>query len=106
MSKGAALKQDNGPQEFKGKKNIYVCDKCKGHVVTVDIDEGVTPFMIRCHATAFCKGEMKSSMYRVFDQDMRAGFEWYRPTAPEVVAPHLQPHVEQGGLLFRKVTSS
>lgn len=30
--------------------NVYVCEKCHGHTVTVDVDEGVTPFMIGCHA--------------------------------------------------------
>lgn len=30
--------------------NVYVCEKCGGHTVTVDVDEGVTPFMIGCHA--------------------------------------------------------
>lgn len=100
------IAQDNAtPQGFKGKKNIYVCEKCKGHIVTVDVDEGTSPFSISCHATALCDGWMKSSMYRVFDQDMRAGFEWYRPTAVDVVAPHLQSHVAQGGLLFRKASS-
>ena len=87
---------------FKGKKNIYTCDKCKGHIVTVDIDRGVTPFMVECKATLGCKGMMKSSMYCVFDQDMRADYEWYRPSA---VKPHLQHYVDQGGLLFRKARS-
>src|SRR5216684_4480443 len=88
---------------FQGKKNIYVCDTCKGHIVTVDRDRGVTPFMIECKATASCKGLMQSSMYRVFDQNMRADHEWYKPIAPEIVKPHLQPHVDQGGLLMRKI---
>ncbi len=88
---------------FQGKKNIYVCDTCKGHIVTVDSDAGTTPFLIECSATIFCKGLMKSSMYRVFDQDIRAGYEWYKPTAPEIVKPHLQHHVDQGGLLLRKI---
>lgn len=30
--------------------NVYVCRKCGGHTVTVDVDDGVTPFMIGCHA--------------------------------------------------------
>ena len=102
MNKEATATNDN--PTFKGKKNIYVCDTCKGHVVTMDRDHGVTPFMIECKATAFCNGMMKSSMYRVFDQDMRAGYEWYKPTAP--VAVHLQHHVDQGGLLLRKITLS
>lgn len=75
---------------FKGKKNIYTCDKCKGHVVTVDVDRGVTPFMIECKSTLGCKGMMRSSMYRVFDQDMRPDFEWYRPSAVEIVKPNLK----------------
>ena len=104
MSQAAQRKAE--PEGFKGKKNIYVCEKCKGHVVTVDVDHGVTPFMLACHATVFCTGMMKSSMYRVFDQDMRAGWEWYRPTAPEIVKPHLQHHVDQGGLLLRKAPSN
>jgi hypothetical protein len=100
----AAVK--TAPEGFKGKKNIYVCDKCKGHVVTVDKDEGTTPFMIECKATIFCEGMMKSSFYRVWDQTMCAGWEWYKPTAPEIVKPHLQHHVDQGGLLLRKASNS
>lgn len=30
--------------------NVYTCRECGGHTVTVDVDEGVTPFMIRCRA--------------------------------------------------------
>lgn len=89
---------------FKGKKNIYTCDKCKGHIVTVDVERGVTPFMVGCKATLDCKGMMKSSMYRVFDQDMRADYEWYRPSAAEVLKSHVKQHVDQGGLLLRKVS--
>lgn len=100
MAQAAQRKAE--PEGFKGKKNIYVCEKCKGHVVTVDVDEGTTPFTIACKATIFCDGWMKSSMYRVFDQDMRAGWQWYRPTAVEIVAPEARSHVEQGGLLLRK----
>ncbi|MCK1407638.1 hypothetical protein [Bradyrhizobium sp. 76] len=103
MSQAAQLKAE--PEGFQGKKNIYVCEKCKGHIVTVDIDRGVTPFTIDCKATVFCDGWMKSSMYRVFDQSMKASFEWYRPTAIEVLSPGAQHHVDQGGLLIRKATS-
>jgi hypothetical protein len=89
---------------FKGKKNIYTCDKCKGHIVTVDVDRGVTPFMTNCKATLNCKGMMTSSMYRVFDQNMRADYEWYRPSAIKVLKPHIKQHVEQGCLLLRKAS--
>ncbi len=90
------------PDSFQGKKNIYVCQKCRGHVVTVDIDNGVTPFIIGCWATDGCKGEMHSSFYRVFDQSMRADFEWYRPDETAEMTAHTLNHVRQGGLVLRE----
>lgn len=88
---------------FQGKANIYVCEVCRGHIVTRDRDNGTTPFMITCHATTSCKGMMKSSFYRVFDQDVREDYEWYRPSAVEVVPAQHRHHVSMGGLLLRKV---
>ncbi len=92
---------------FKGKKNIYTCEKCGGHIVTVDLDRGVTPFMVDCMATPACGGMMQSSMYRVFDQTMRADHEWYRPSdfALATMTPRVRRHVEHGGLLIRKRTA-
>lgn len=91
------------PAPFRGKKNIYVCQACFGHIVTVDRDAGVTPFMIRCEATPGCAGYMQSSMYRVFRQEIRATFEWYRPTVVQVLTDGEREHVGNGGLLLRKV---
>lgn len=93
------------PEGFKGKKNIYTCEKCKGHIVTVDLERGVTPFMIGCKSTVNCKGMMQSSMYRVFDQEMRADHEWYKPTAVQSLSPWERDHVSQGGLLLRKASN-
>lgn len=93
------------PEGFRGKKNIYVCLKCKGHIVTVDLERGVTPFMLRCRATVSCDGDMQSSMYRVFDQEIRADHEWYRPTAAEVLTAREREHVEKGGLLIRNASN-
>lgn len=90
----------SAPAGFNGKKNIYTCPKCGGHIVTVDTAEGVTPFMIPCEFG--CQENMKSSMYRVFDQGMRADYHWYRPSAAEVLPEGYRHHVEQGGLLLRK----
>ena len=39
------------PTRKYGYKNIYTCPKCGGQTVTIDVDEGVTPFMLRCRAT-------------------------------------------------------
>lgn len=89
--------------EPHGKRNIYTCDACFGHVVTVDLVEGVTPFLIGCKATPGCSGMMQSSMYRVFDQRMRPGFEWFKPTKEETMALHTwsRDHVAKGGLILR-----
>lgn len=88
---------------YKGKLNIYRCRKCRGHIVTRDLDHGVTPFMTSCHATPDCTGLMQSSMYRVFDQEIRASHVWYRPEQGERLfsGGELQ-HLQSGGLLLRK----
>lgn len=47
--------------------NAYVCQSCKRYIGTVDIDEGVTPFMIECPSGHNClgDGDAKSSFYSV-----------------------------------------
>jgi hypothetical protein len=85
----------------KGKLNIYVCERCKGHTVTRDMDDGVTPFMIACRATKACSGWMKSSFYRVFDQSMREDFQWYKPSKAARLTRSEIEHVNKGGLLLR-----
>lgn len=90
------------PATSKGKLNIYVCQSCRGHIVTRDVDDGVTPMFIQCRAPRNCDGQMQSSMYRVFDQSMREDHQWYRPSAVEVLPEHWRSHVEMGGLLIRK----
>ena len=87
---------------MSGRLNIYTCDKCHGHIVTRDVDEGTTPFMIDCLSTEGCGGRMVSSMYRVFDQSMRPDYEWYKPSSPDDVDPRVREHVRMGGLLRRK----
>lgn len=89
---------------FLGKLNIYVCEACRGHIVTRDLDDGTTPFMVDCRATEACRGMMKSSLYRVFDQSIAEGWHWYRPDAAERAGLSLamRHHAEKGGLLLRK----
>jgi hypothetical protein len=92
-----------------GKKNIYTCHTCGGHIVTVDKDHGVTPFMLRCASAQVtgCSGTMRSSMYRVFDQKIRASHEWYKPSVVEEAALSLsvQEHTRKGGLLLRPLAA-
>lgn len=87
---------------FNGKINIYCCEACRGHIVTRDLAEGVTPFLVQCEATDGCKGKMQSSLYRVFDQKMLESHEWYRPEAAQELAVWEWDHVSRGGLLLRK----
>ena len=103
------------PAQWGGRLNIYVCDVCRSHVVTRDVDEGVTPFSIpsrefcpnKCGAHAGIEkhplpASMTSSFYRVWDQSMREDYQWYRPAPGEAFHPAYRGHVENGGLLIRK----
>lgn len=85
-----------------GRKNIYTCEWCQRNVVTVDRDDGVTPFLIDC--LFGCRAVMKSSFYRV-PQGLTAEYEWYKPDAEEIdkMTPAMRQHVEQGGLDLRKI---
>lgn len=101
---------DKGPptrpavnDHFRGKYNIYACDECGEHIVTIDVDAGVTPFTIPCgeYCTPNCKGSMISSMYRVAQNNMpprapmfggklpallKPDYEWRRLTHDELCA--------------------
>lgn len=87
-----------------GKVNEYACPDCKGVTVTVDRDDGTTPFYIRCRATPGCEGMAMSRFYRP-----RAGtpptHEWYAPDAAEMAAldEGTKDYVENGGMLLRRL---
>ena len=84
--------------------NAYVCDNL--HItVTKDVDRGVTPMFIGCPEckTLYKKHLMASSrMYRV-NQSAPHTHEWYRPASNEGLSQFEIEHVEQGGLLLRKI---
>lgn len=91
----------------QGKKNVYRCSDCNETIATIDRDQGVTPFMIRCKADN-CKGMMESNFYRVA-QNISATYEWYSPDEAERLKLKDQPavldHVEMGGLLLREINN-
>lgn len=90
---------------LKGMKNRYTCQKCGFSFVTVDRDEGTTPFMTVCRAPTACDGFAQSEFYRI-DQTLEPVFEWYIPGQAEVRKirdPHMRHHVDMGGLLLRPV---
>lgn len=84
---------------FKGKFNRYTCGTCGRSIITVDADDGTTPFMIDCHATKGCGGEMRSSFYPDDIADP-ASHQWRKPTFKEFrkARPAMQQHYEMGGL--------
>lgn len=84
---------------FQGKKNKYTCDVCGGAVVTIDIDEGVTPFMLPCYATKDCGGTMTSGFYAARDLG-EPQYEWRKPTPKQYrrMSPAMKDHVDRGGL--------
>lgn len=86
------------------KKNAYVCQQFGHLTVTVDRDEGVTPFMIGCE-TKGCTGDAFSTFYKPPLSAGEPTHEWYRPS-PDACATLDEAtvyHVQQGGLLLRKI---
>lgn len=66
------------------RRNIYICQGCAEPVVTVDVDEGVTPFMIPC---MLCGATMHSLFYpkKHYLYNMhRVRFEWSKPTKEDI----------------------
>lgn len=116
--------------EESGKKNGYTCKGCGWRIVTVNVCEGVTPFMVGCEnpmpteeekkagkeAQGFggskgCGAFMESHFYRV-PQHLEASHEWYSPDGRERKrlrrkgqAETLE-HVKNGGLLLRRVSAN
>ena len=87
--------------ETAGMKNRYVCQTCGKGVITVNVDDGTTPFMILCKATKGCRGMMYSSFYNV-PQELPARFEWFKPASLKGYSPEMQEHIRKGGLDLRE----
>ena len=90
------------------RENVYTCQVCHKFFVTVDVDDGVTPFMTECKE-AGCKGGAHSSFYPTGPRPPRIPaptYEWYKPDAAEMasLSGGVRQHVEQGGLLLRART--
>jgi hypothetical protein len=83
--------------------NVY---RCSGGDVTttVDVDEGVTPFMVMCPK---CGRDAQSSFYPksrpVPESIPEPSHEWYRPSETETRRMNhaMREHVKKGGLLLR-----
>lgn len=92
--------------ELKGQRNAYVCSKCGGRIVTVNLVDGATPYIVECRANwpAECDGLSKSQFYRI-DQETPPGWGWYMPDEAELLklGEEWQAHCKAGGLKLRKL---
>lgn len=93
--------------------NHYTCELCRMVTVSKDLADGVTPFLVKCHATVGCEGLAQSSVYRgPQNEDQKPHILWYAPTPDELTAyvrdldplrqAEVREHVSKGGLLMKK----
>lgn len=83
---------------------MYVCQTCGYKIVTIDVDEGVTPFMIECKREN-CNGDMYSSFYKV-NPFLEPTYEWYKPKIEDYSEEDrelMRDHIENGGLDIRRI---
>ncbi len=93
----------------KDQKNAYTCDRCHQNIITIDRDDGVTPFMLACRATAGCTGTMRSQFYFQNERTLSPPqYEWRKPTRQEYanMSPAMRQHIDIGGLDIYPVTSN
>lgn len=95
-----------------GRENMYGCDTCKGYIVTVDIDRGVTPMYIKCQSET-CSALMRSYGYPARPRPEHiasADWEWYRPEVNALGRfdndDDANEHILRGGLLLRGRTDA
>ena len=87
------------------KINAYTCGTCTITTTTVDIHEGVTPFLYRC---PHCGDMAESHFYPSGPIPAHLPpptVEWYKPDARELKSfpMPIREHVSKGGLLDRDI---
>ena len=84
--------------------NCYVCPNCKHITKTIDVDDGVTPFMNTCE---ICGQFAKSTMYKDIIPWEKPTQEWYRPSLKETLKwrknESMLEHILNGGLDVRTI---
>ena len=89
----------------KDETNAYVCKTCRRVMVTVDLEEGVTPMMLNCD---MCPGTAYSCFYRV-PPDLIPQYAWKKPEPADYgkyrkeVRAAVREHVERGGLCLYRI---
>ena len=87
--------------ERAGEVNVYDCQGCRNVIVTRNVHDGTTPFMLACRATPNCSGRMVSRGYRV-PQDLAPTHEWFRPARLKGYSRDMKAHIRMGGLVLRR----
>jgi len=87
----------------KGKKNMYRCVDCAHTIITLDLDSGVTPFIVLCRSKSGCEGLMQSTMYPEKIQEWPNLYEWFRPESDDSMNHGARSHYLNGGLTLRRV---
>ena len=84
--------------------NCYVCTNCKHITKTIDVDDGVTPFMHTCEK---CGKLATSTMYKDIIPWEKPTQEWYRPSLKETLKwrknEGMLNHILNGGLDVRTI---
>jgi hypothetical protein len=97
-----------GPKPAKPDRvNVYTCADCGTETVTIDIHEGVTPFMLHrpwAQHVEGCDGHAYSSFYQPRPGHGPPTIEWYRASEDEAhrAGPAMYQHHAQGGLFIRR----
>jgi hypothetical protein len=92
-------KDENGNSKAK-RLNIYTDGK-DAYFVTVEINQGTAPLMLKMPNTKIL---MKSLCY-IVPQDIEPTHEWYKPCLEEhkLLQREMREHVAKGGLLLRRI---
>jgi hypothetical protein len=87
-----------------GQINNYRCKECGSSTITINLNVGTTPFMIKCpHCGAI---EASSCFYRIDRVATRIEVThcWYRPTKDYLREhPEIKEHILNGGLIMAPI---
>jgi len=92
--------------DFKGKKNIYLCNECGHGFVSLDQDSGTTPFMTACRNPE-CEKLAYSLLYLCPQEslaEVKPALIWVVPTGDQLakMSESTQHHVKMGGLISKE----
>lgn len=85
--------------------NAWDCERCDAALYVVEVDEGTTPFALRCKVDG-CGGWAYSRFYPAgpLPEGTVVEWEWYRPSKAEArrLRKPMREHVAMGGLVLRR----